>query len=91
MLSEAIDEFDDEALDRYESETRELPSSSDLVVIERAKDIDDADVIIDQNDITGANDRYNKTMGIEIDEFDDMLDDSGDWDDMSQVGDLTHP
>ena len=91
MLSEAIDEFDDEALDRYESETRELPSSSDLVVIERAKDIDDADVIIDQNDITGANDRYNKTMGTEIDEFDDMLDESGDWDDMSQVGDLTHP
>ena len=90
-LSEAIDEFDDKALDRYESETQELHSSSDLVVIERAKDIDDADVIIDQSDITGADDRYNKTMGTEIDEFDDMLDESGDWDDMSQVGDLTHP
>jgi len=90
-LSEAIDEFDDKALDRYESETQELHSSSDLVVIERAKDIDDADVIIDQNDITGADDRYNKTMGTEIDEFDDMLDESGNWDDMSQVGDLTRP
>ena len=90
-LSEAIDEFDDKALDRYESETQELHSSSDLVVIERAKDIDDADVIIDQSDITGADDRYNKTMGTEIDEFDDMLDESGNWDDMSQVGDLTRP
>ncbi len=91
MLSEGIDEFDDEALDRYESKTQELHSSSDFVVIEQAEDIDDVGVIIDQDDTVGSDDRYNKTMGTEIDEFDDMLDESGDWDDVTQGDDLIRP
>jgi len=91
MLSEVIDEFDNEALDRYESETRELHSSNNLVVVDRVKDIDEANVIIDQDYDAGTDDRYNKTMGTDIDEFDDMLDESGDWDDISQLDDLTRP
>ena len=91
MLSEVIDEFDDEALDRYESEDQELHSSSDFAVIEQAKDIDEVGVIIDQDDTVGFDDRYNKTMGADIDEFDDMLDESGDWDDVTQGDDLIRP
>ena len=90
MMSEGIDEFDNEALDRYESEVRKPHSRSELGVVEQAKEIDDANIIIDQED-GGVDDRYNKTMSTDIDEFDDVLDESGDWDDVTPGDDSIRP
>lgn len=87
VISEGIDELDDEALERYESGGQLLPPSSDVNVIDNVDEIDDANVLFipDEDDIV-ADDRYDKTMSADIDEHDNLLDETGAWDDASKGG-----